>query len=47
MIFIDRIVLEKYNHIIDVYAIVKEINLNDLVLQKSEVEDVKYISRAN
>lgn len=43
--FIKRIVWEKYNHIIDIYVIVEDINLSELILQKSEVEDVKYISR--
>lgn len=43
--FIKRITWEKYNHFIDIYVVCKEIDSCDLVLQKSEVEDVKYISR--
>lgn len=43
--FIKRITWEKHNHFIDIYAACKDINICDLTLQKSEVEDVKYISR--
>lgn len=43
--FIKRITWEKYNHFIDIYVVCKDIDTSDLVLQKSEVEDVKYISR--
>jgi 8-oxo-dGTP diphosphatase len=43
--FIKRITWEKHNHFIDIYAVCKDINICDLTLQISEVEDVKYISR--
>jgi len=43
--FIKRVIWEKYNHFIDIYIACKDINMSDLVLQKSEVEDVKYVSK--
>jgi len=43
--FIKRITWEKYNHFIDIYVVCKDIDTSSLELQKSEVEDVKYISR--
>jgi 8-oxo-dGTP diphosphatase len=42
--FIKRITWEKYHHFIDIFVVNKDINIYDLTLQKSEVEDVKYIS---
>lgn len=43
--FVKRIVWEKYNHFIDIYGLCEDIDVCDLTLQKSEVEDVSYISR--
>lgn len=43
--FLKRIVWEKYNHFIDIYVLCKDVDLSDLTLQKSEVADVKYISK--
>ena len=43
--FIKRIVWEKYNHIIDIFAVSKDIKITELTLQKSEVIDAKYFSR--
>lgn len=43
--FLKRIVWEKYNHFIDIYVLCKDVDLCDLTLQKSEVADVKYISK--
>lgn len=45
--FIDRVIWEKYNHFIDIFAVCKDIDITNLKLEKSEVEDVKYISRAD
>jgi len=43
--FYKRMVWDKYNHIIDVYVLEADIDLSKLVLEKSEVEDVKYVSK--
>lgn len=43
--FIKRILWEKYQHFIDIYVVNKDIDIRDLTLQESEVDDVKYISR--
>lgn len=43
--FIKRIIWEKYHHFIDIFVVIKDIDICDLTLQKSEVEDVKYISK--
>ncbi|WP_425448338.1 NUDIX domain-containing protein [Dethiothermospora halolimnae] len=43
--FLKQIVWEKHNHFIDMYISCKDIDLSDLILQKSEVEDVKYVPR--
>lgn len=43
--FIKRILWEKYNHFIDIYAVCKDVDISDLTLQESEVQEVKYISK--
>lgn len=43
--FIKRITWEEEHHFIDIFAASKNIDISDLTLQKSEVEDVKYISK--
>lgn len=42
---IKRITFEEYHHFIDIYSVIKDIDISDLILQKSEVEDAKYICR--
>ena len=42
--FIKRVLWEKYNHFIDIFVLCKDTNISDLTIQKSELEDVKYIS---
>lgn len=44
--FIKRILWEKYNHFFDIYVLCKDIDLSQLTLQESEVDDAKYISAA-
>ena len=41
--FIKRVLWEKYNHFIDIFVLCKDINILDLTIQKSELEEVKYI----
>lgn len=41
---IKRVAWEKYNHFIDIYVACKDIDTSNLILQKSEVEDIKYVS---
>lgn len=43
--FIKKILWEKYQHFIDIYVVNKDIYINDLTIQKSEVDEVKYISK--
>lgn len=45
VIFLKRITWEKYQHFIDIYVVNKDIDINSLTLQESEVDDVKYISK--
>ncbi len=42
---IKRVVWEEYNHFIDVFAICKDIDVSQVTIQKSEVQEVKYISK--
>ncbi|WP_346936586.1 NUDIX domain-containing protein [Clostridium sp.] len=42
--FIKRVLWEKYNHFIDIFVLCKDINISDLTIQKSELDDVKFIS---
>lgn len=42
--FLKRILWEKYNHFIDIYVLCKDIDLSELTLQDSEVDDAKYIT---
>jgi len=42
--FIKRVLWEKYNHFIDIFVLYKDINISDLTIQKSELDDVKFIS---
>ena len=41
----DRVVWEVHNHMIDIYTIQQDINIKDTVLQASEVEAIKYVSK--
>lgn len=43
--FVKRITWQKYNHFIDIYTVCEDIDICNLTLQKSEVENVKYISK--
>jgi mutator protein MutT len=43
--FLKRITWEKYQHFIDIYVMNKDIDIDKLILQESEVDAVKYISR--
>lgn len=43
--FVKRILWEKYNHFIDIYVVCEDLVLEKLVLQKSEVVGVKYVSK--
>jgi isopentenyldiphosphate isomerase len=43
--FIKRVLWEKYNHFFDIYVLCKDIDISNLTLQKSEVADIKYISK--
>ena len=43
--FLKRVLWEKYNHFIDIFVVCKDIDICELTLQKSEVEDAKYVSR--
>lgn len=42
---IDRVIWEIHNHMIDIYTIHQDIHLEDIILQESEVEAVKYVSK--
>lgn len=42
---VKRVCWEKYNHLIDIFIACIDVNLQDLVLQKSEVDNVKYVSK--
>ncbi len=44
IIFVKRVLWEKYNHFIDIFVLCKDIDISDLTLQESELDDVKYIS---
>lgn len=40
-----RLVWEKYNHIIDIYIGCMNVDTSNLIIEKSEVEDIKYVSK--
>jgi len=40
-----RVIWEVHNHMIDIYTLNQDINIEDIILQKSEVEAVKYVSK--
>lgn len=42
--FLKRVLWEKYNHFIDIFVLCKDINISDLTIQKSELDNVKFIS---
>ncbi|WP_346930114.1 hypothetical protein [Clostridium sp.] len=42
--YVIRLHKEKYNHFIDIFVLCKDIDISDLTLQKSELDDVKFIS---
>ena len=43
--FSSRIIWEQYNHIIDIYFLKIDFDINKLILQKTEVIDIKLISK--
>jgi len=43
--FVKRFIWEKYNHIIDIWLVHRNIDISSTVMQKEEVSDLKYISK--
>lgn len=42
---VKRFIWEEFNHIIDIWLIHKDIDINKVVLQEEEVSEVKYVSK--